>query len=359
MTLTSRNDFTTETDQDTSASPRHRVLTWHVHGSYLFYLAHAHQDFYLPIKPGRPEGYGGKLPGFEWPGNVYEVEAEAVRDLPLDCVLFQSRKNYREDQHEILSAKQRRLPRLYLEHDPPRDSPTETHHPVDDPRILLVHVTSFNALMWDSGRTPTRVIEHGVAVPLEVAYSGELERGLVVVNNLARRGRRLGADVFEQARREVPLDLVGMGSGELGGLGEISHAELHTVAARYRFLFNPIRYTSLGLAVCEAMMVGLPVIGLATTEMATAVQNGVSGYVGTDVGELIGHMRRLLADPAEARRLSAGARLTAIRRFSITRFARDWDAAFDWAIAHASTLADHIDRAWQPEALASAAGVEA
>jgi len=40
-----------------------------------------------------------------------------------------------------------------------------------------------------------------------------------------------------------------------------------------RFFFNPIRYTSLGLAVCEAMMVGMPIIGLATTEMATTVQN--------------------------------------------------------------------------------------
>ena len=39
---------------------RLRVLTWHVHGSYLSYLARANVDFYLPVKPGRPEGYGGR-----------------------------------------------------------------------------------------------------------------------------------------------------------------------------------------------------------------------------------------------------------------------------------------------------------
>jgi hypothetical protein len=111
--------------------------------------------------------------------------------------------------------------------------------------------------MCDCGRTPTCVVEHGVIIPPEVRYTGELERGLVVVNNLRRRGRRLGADIFARARRVVPLDLVGMGWEEAGGIGEIRHHELPAFMARYRFFFNPIRYTSLGLSVCEAMMIGI------------------------------------------------------------------------------------------------------
>jgi hypothetical protein len=316
-----------------------RVLTWHVHGSYLYYLAHAHQEFYLPVKPGRPEGYGGRAGSFPWPANVREVAAEAVRDLDLDVILFQSRKNYLVDQHEILAEAQRRLPRIHLEHDPPREHPTDTRHPVDDPGVLLVHVTAFNDLMWDSGRTPTRVIEHGVVVPAGVRYTGEIGRGLVVVNGLRARGRRLGADVFERLRRTVPLDLIGMGSQELGGLGEVQPPEVAAFAARYRFFFNPIRYTSLGLAVCEAMMVGLPIVGLATTEMATVVEDGVSGYVDTDINRLEGKMRALLADPDEARRLGEGARRAAQRRFSIERFARDWDEAFALVAGGAATIA--------------------
>src|SRR5262245_35474669 len=98
-----------------------RILTWHVHGSYLYYLAQAHQEFYLPVKPGRPWPYGGRPPGsFLWPDNLHEVPAAEVRGLDLDCVLFQSRDNYLKDQHEILSEAQRRLPRVFLEHDPPR-----------------------------------------------------------------------------------------------------------------------------------------------------------------------------------------------------------------------------------------------
>ncbi len=300
-----------------------RILTWHVHGNYLYYLSHCGQELYLPVRPGRPEGHGGRGTSFPWADNVIDVPAEAVASMDFDCVLFQSRRNYCQDQHELLSKSQRRLPRIYVEHDPPREHPTDTRHPVDDPNVLLVHVTHFNNLMWNSGRTPTRVIEHGVVVPPNVHYRGDIARGLVVINNLQSRGRRLGADLFERVRDHVPLDLVGMESKALGGLGEVPPPELPAFAARYRFFFNPIRYTSLGLAVCEAMMIGMPVIGLATTEMVTVVESGVSGYLDTAVEPLVEKMRELLNDPAEARALgrlraatrsgaspSAGSRLT-------------------------------------------------
>lgn len=311
-----------------NALRRLRILTWHVHGSYLYYLTHVPHDFYVPVKPGRPEGYGGRAGTLPWPANLHELPAETVRDIQFDCILFQSHRNYRVDQHDILSPAQQKLPRIFLEHDPPREHPTDTAHPVDDRDMLLVHVTPFNALMWDSGRTPVRVIEHGVAVPAGIRYTGEHPAGIVVVNDLARRGRRLGADVFARMRREVPLDLVGMGSRLLGGLGELPAPRLLPHAARYRFFFNPIRYTSFGLAVCEAMSIGMPIIGLATTEMATAVENGVSGYVDTDEPRLLRRMRRLLADPALARRLGEGARERARARFGIERFVRDWQRAF-------------------------------
>jgi hypothetical protein len=310
-----------------------KILTWHIHGSYLYYLVQNRQhEFYLPVKPGRPEGYGGRAGDFPRPGNVFDVPADEVRSRKFDVVLFQSRKNYDVDQYEILSGAQRDLPRIYLEHDPPRhapqDAPTNTRHAVaDDPNVLLVHVTHFNDLMWDNGGTPRQVIDHGVIVPEHLRWTGELERGMVVVNGLKKRGRRLGLDVFENVHEQVPLDLAGMESAELGGLGNIPLHKLWEMETKYRFFFNPIRYTSLGLAVCEAMMLGLPIVGLATTEMVTAVKNGVNGYVDTNVAALVDHMQRLLEDPAEAAELSKGARHIARERFGIERFVRDWDAA--------------------------------
>lgn len=317
---------------------RLRILTWHIHGSYLYYLTQAPHDFYLPVKPGKPEGYGGRLPGFPWGNNVHDIPADQVRHLPFDCVLFQSHRNYTQEQYEILSPQQQQLPRLFLEHDPPRQHPTDTPHVVNDPDVLLVHVTHFNQLMWDSGRTPTCVIEHGVMVPEGITYTGEIPRGIVVVNGLRSRGRRLGVDIFEAVRCQVPLDLIGMGSETLGGLGECSHADLPAFISRYRFFFHPVRYTSLGLAVCEAMMLGVPIIGLATTELPAIVENTVSGYVDTNLQGLIQRMQDLIADPSAAALLSQGAQTFAQRHFSIQRFICDWNNAFEQAIARHSPV---------------------
>jgi len=150
----------------------------------------------------------------------------------------------------------------------------------------------------------------------------------VVINNIARRGRRLGFDIYRETKERIPLDLVGMGAEEAGGLGEVLHRDLPAFAARYRFFFNPIRYTSLGLAVIEAMMIGMPIVGLATTEMATVIRSGVDGFLDTDLDRLSAHMRDLLKDREAARQLGLQAQKSARERFGIRRFAADWSRVF-------------------------------
>ncbi len=303
---------------------RLKILTWHTHGSYLYYLSHAPHDFYLVSQPGRPAGYGGRCGSLPWGDNIYDQPAQALKGRRFDCVLFQDDPHYLEDRYQLLDDAQRKLPAIYIEHDPPREHPTDTRHPVDDPSMLIVHVTAFNALMWDNGRTPVRVIEHGVSQP-EQRWTGEQARGLTIINHLAQRGRRLGADIFAQARLNIPLDLLGMGSGVLGGLGELPLHQMSALCARYRFLFHPVRYTSLGLSVIEAMMMGMPVVALATTEMPTVIEHGEQGFISTDPEKLIECMQLLLGDHVLAARLGEKARERALQRFSIERFAADWD----------------------------------
>jgi hypothetical protein len=308
---------------------RLKILIWHVHGSYLNALARLDHDWYVPVKPGRPPGYGGRGWTFDGHHALHEVPAEQVRDLPLDLVVFQSPGEYEQEQHALLGAAQRRLPRIYLEHNTPRPHPTDSRHVVaDDPAVLLVHVTHFNRLMWDNGYAPTVVIEHSVAIDPAVEYQGHLARGVFAANRVQRRPRIAGLDLFLAAREAVPLDAVGMETEEFGGVGDIPYRDLHRRLAEYRFRFSPMRYTSLPLSVIEAMTIGQPVVALATTELPSVIEHGHSGYLSCDLDVLIEGMRTLLADPAEARRLGANARAVARERFGLERFARDWNAAF-------------------------------
>lgn len=303
-----------------------KVFTWHIHGSYLFYLSQGNYEIYIPVKEEKTEGYYGRGETFLFNDNVIEVPAEQVRYHQFDCILFQTNQNYLVDQFEILSEEQRQLPKIYLEHDPPCQHPTNTKHLIDDPAVILVHVTHFNNLMWNNNSTPTKVIEHGITDPGTI-YTGKLNKGLVVINNLPERGRLLGLDIFLKIQKQVPLDLVGMGSGDLG-LGEVLHPQLPKFQSQYRFFFNPIRYTSLGLAVCEAMIMGMPVVGLATTELSSVINNGYSGFIHTDINYLVDKMSLLLEDAALASEIGSNGREIALKRFNIGRFTAEWEALF-------------------------------
>jgi glycosyltransferase involved in cell wall biosynthesis len=311
------------------------IFTWHIHGSYLYYISQGNFDIYIPVTRNKEEGYCGRGVTYPFKDNVIELPAEEVKNCRFDCILYQNNKNFTTDQYEILSEGQRALPRIYLEHDPPQLHPTNSIHIMDDEAVLMVHVTNFNKLMWHNKTTLIKVIDHGV-LPTIVPYEGIYDRGIVVINNLYTRGRRLGVDIFERVSNHIPLDLVGMGTAEHGGRGEICYTELPAFISKYRFFFNPIRYTSMGLAVCEAMMGGMPVVALATTENVTVINDGLSGFIHTDVDYLINKMQLLLRDKELAVRIGLEGKKVAEKRFNIQRFIEEWEETFNWIIENKS-----------------------
>ncbi|WP_300601238.1 glycosyltransferase family 4 protein [Niabella sp.] len=315
---------------------RFRIFTWHVHGSYLFYLSQGPFEIFIPVKPDGGEGYYGRGNTFPFGANVKEIPTEDVKELDFDLVLYQSARNYQKDQYEILTAAQRKLPCIFLEHNTPHGSAVNTRHWVDDPDVLLVHVTHFNRLMWNNHQTPTTVIPHGV-VDYGVPYKGTLQKGLVVINHLEQRGRTLGWDIYRDVKKTIPVDLAGMGNGK-DGIGEVLHPQLPLFRSYYRFLFHPVRHTSLALAVCEAMMHGIPVVGLATTELVTVIENGKNGFIHTDPEYLKEKMISLLEDPALAKTIGAAGQETARRLFDIDTFIGRWMDVFETALLKKRTL---------------------
>jgi hypothetical protein len=259
-----------------------------------------------------------------------ELDADGV-----DAVVLQRP----EEADEVRRVLRRRpgvdLPAVFVEHNTPKGDIPFTQHPLAEQReIPLVHVTHFNELFWDSGRAPTTVIEHGIADP-GYLYSGELAELGVVVNEPVRRGRVTGTDLLPRFAAAAPLQVFGMGGAGLpatSGIppsrlrvrGDLPTGELHRELACCRVYLHPLRWTSLGLALLEAMHLGMPVLALATTEAARAVPPE-AGAISTSVEELLRCATLLVNDPEEARRRGMAAREAVLERYGLDRFLADWD----------------------------------
>ena len=293
-----------------------RVLTWYGQGNYLRYLARVRAEFIVPVPPVRFAR--ARLARPRLGPNVIEVPEDLVRGEHVDCVIYPSRDHFEEDGLAILTPTQRRrLPRIYLEPDPP-DQPVAERHWSDDPDGLLVFVTPFASVAWDAGRTPGRLIEHGVHIPESCRYRGHLARGVAVLAGRTEDGdRRAGLDLLERIGRQVPIDRLGPDGPP--------NADWRRKAAAYRFAVSPARWGGLSLAVVESLAAGQPVVGLASAELAAVVRSGETGVVEADSGRLVDAMRELLRDPALARRLGDAARTMAADRFGLDRFVRDWE----------------------------------
>ncbi|HEV2769346.1 MAG TPA: glycosyltransferase [Solirubrobacteraceae bacterium] len=312
-----------------------RVLVWHVHGSWTTALVQGEHAYLVPVTPDRGADGRGRAQTWEWPASVTELSPAQLGDADFDVVVFQR-------PHELRSLCKtwtgrrpgRDVPAVYVEHNAPQGRIAEMRHPAADrDDLTVVHVTHFNELFWDTGSTPTRVIEHGIVDPGH-RYTGEMPRAAVVINEARRRARVTGTDLLERFAAAAPLDLFGMDADSVRwsngsrSLGDVPQARMHDELARRRVYLHPIRWTSLGLSLLEAMHLGMPVVALATTEAPEAVP-AAAGVVSTRVDALAAAMRAYVAEPARAREAGLAARAAALERYGLHRFLADWDVLLE------------------------------
>lgn len=310
-----------------------RILIWHVHAAWTTSFVHGRHEYLIPVLPGRPSAGRGRARTYTWPASAREVTPADTADAAVDVVILQ-RPEELGMAREWLGGRMpgRDVCAIYLEHNAPQGPVNAMRHPMAGrPEFTLVHVTHWNALFWDAGGTPVRVIEHGIVDP-GPRYGGELARIAVVVNEAARRGRVTGTDLLSRLGAAGPIDLFGIDAERLGGVGDLPHEELLDAMARRRVYLHPVRWTSLGLSLLEAMHLGMPVVALATTEVPVAVPPG-AGVVSNRLDVVEAGLRRLLADPDEARAMGARARDAALGRYGSARFLADWDALLTEAVA--------------------------
>jgi hypothetical protein len=302
-----------------------RILLWHVHGAWTTAFVHGRHEYVVPVLPDRgPDGVGVART-YDWPDSVTEMPPEQLRDEGFDVVLLQRPHELEGLAEDWLGRRPGRdISAVYVEHNAPQGRIADMRHPAADrPDLLVVHVTHFNALFWDTGSTRTRVIEHGIVDPGH-RYTGELPRAVVVINEARRRARVTGTDLLDRFSQAAPIDLFGMDAASLGGIEDLPQRDLHDEMARRRVYLHPIRWTSLGLSLLEAMHLGMPVVALGTTEACEAVPHE-AGAVSTRIDVLTGAVRRLIDDPEEAVARGSAARAAALERYGLERFLADWD----------------------------------
>lgn len=313
-----------------------RILMWDVHGGYTDSLVAGTHD-YLFLRRDKSGRGGLARYGNSAPNNAYEVTADELHDQPPHLVLLQRLEEIELCAEHLGRRPGRDLPAIFLEHNTPKTDVPLTRHPLaDDASLLVVHVTHFNQLFWDCGRTRTRVIEHGVADP-GLRYTGRLPRLAFVVNEPVRRWRVTGTDLLTNFA-DFDVDAYGIDADLLpeamrpahqrvSFAGNLKPNQLYDAMAERRVYLHLNRWTSLGLSLIQAMLLGIPVVVLDATEASRAVPDA-AGARSSDITELVTAARRLLADPTEAQRRGLIARHAALERYGLPRFLHDWDLAF-------------------------------
>lgn len=310
------------------------ILLWHVHGSWTTSIVHGRHRYFLPVLPDRgPFGLGRA--GRPWPATATEIAPEDLADTPIDAVILQRPQELalvEQWLHRIPGAD---LPAAYVEHNTPTGHPFDSVHPLaDQDTIPIVHVTHFNQLMWDNGKSPTEVVTHGIPDP-GYRYTGTLDRAASMINEPVRRGRRTGADLITSLSAIAPIDVFGIATEELSrgddrvvGCGDVQTPQLFDLVAQRRVYLHTARWTSLGLSMIEAMFLGMPIVAVASTAAPSAVPaNG--GVVSADVHALARGLRAYLEEPERALEAGLAARRWAQLEFSLDAFLNRWDQIFD------------------------------
>jgi glycosyltransferase involved in cell wall biosynthesis len=316
------------------------ILIWHVHAAWTTAFVSGRHRYLLPVVPDRGPDGRGRARTYSWPDSAVEVTPDEVADASVDVVVLQ------RPEDEALTRRWlggRDVPTVWVEHNAPQGRIVEMRHAAADrDDLVLVHVTPTNALFWDSGSTPMRVIDHGIPDPGH-RWTGELERAAVVVNEAGRRGRVTGTDLLPALSRALPIDLFGIASEQTAAAlreegadvtagGNLPHDELIGEVARRRVYLHPVRWTSLGLSLLEAMHLGMPVVALATTEVPEAVPPD-AGVVSNRLPVLADALRRFGQDHEDAARVGKAARAAALERFGLDRFLAHWDALLEEVVA--------------------------
>jgi glycosyltransferase involved in cell wall biosynthesis len=91
---------------------------------------------------------------------------------------------------------------------------------------------------------------------------------------------------------------------------------------------NTSTYSPIPMSLLEAMSCGCAVVSTATCAIPEIIENGVNGFATNDISEMKEYISAILKDEKLRDSLGKEARKTILNKFSIKRFASEWNEIF-------------------------------
>ncbi|CCQ91484.1 hypothetical protein NITGR_710006 [Nitrospina gracilis 3/211] len=316
-----------------------KILTFNWHEPYICLMAHTGYDFDII----EPETGPGRRRQWDW----------NMRPLPKNgCIVTEeeARRNLEDGHYTLVVAHNMRdlawardydLPKIAVFHNKFSTEAGLSGNSVDKKEYFRfveeltrdVHCVFISQSKRDDWGLEGDIIRPGLPLDEYGGYDGSGGFILRVANNLKERDLMLGYTASSQIvegfdcvtlgqNPQIPGSRLSRGFDDLCDHYRRGRVFLNTTVDGYEDGYN--------LSMLEAMATGMPVVS--TSNATSPIENGVNGYISSDIAILRRGVEELLRDADKARDLGQQARETVARLFPIGRFVKNWKQAVQTAI---------------------------
>jgi len=194
--------------------------------------------------------------------------------------------------------------------------------------VFDVYITDHNLKVWNINPKNSKVIYHGIDSnfwkPAKKTKRGSY--ALSVVNDWINRDWCCGYSVWKEATAGIPVKAI----GDTPGLSQPA-SSLEDLRDNYNscgLFVNTSTYSPIPMSLLEAMSCGCAVVSTATCAIPEIIENGVNGFATNDISEMKEYISAILKDEKLRDSLGKEARKTILNKFSIKRFADEWNKIF-------------------------------
>ena len=191
--------------------------------------------------------------------------------------------------------------------------------------VFDVYITDHNRKVWNINPNNSKVIYHGIDSsfwkPAKKTKRGSY--ALSVVNDWINRDWCCGYSVWKEATADISTKAI----GDTPGLSQPA-SSLEDLRDNYNscgLFVNTSTYSPIPMSLLEAMSCGCAVVSTATCAIPEIIENGVNGFATNDILEMKEYILAILKDEKLRDSLGKEARKTILNKFSIKRFANEWN----------------------------------